>query len=94
MRLLSISVLCLVSGFASVVFAEACTYDEAILALRQGNQVRALALLGIAARDGDKRAGPVLAGLRKLQLTQQPKLQQAPAELAYSPPLFIATHSE
>lgn len=35
---------------------EACTYNEAILALNKGNQVRAMALMRMAARDGDIRA--------------------------------------
>lgn len=64
MRFLSITFFSLAFGFVSQVYAEACSYDEAILALRQGNEVRALALLRMAARDGDKRADQVLADLQ------------------------------
>lgn len=42
-------------------YAGACTYDEAILALKQGNAVRGMALLAMASRDGDQRATTYLA---------------------------------
>ncbi len=44
------------SAIGTQAYAAACTYNEAILALEQGNQVRGLALLNMAARDGDQRA--------------------------------------
>ncbi len=50
---------------------EACTYDEALLALRQGNTLRAEALLRMARTDGDPRAAELLAqreGLMALRL--------------------------
>jgi len=40
---------------ASNVMA-ACTYSEAIMALNTGNSVRGLALMSMAAKDGDRRA--------------------------------------
>lgn len=46
------------------VHAEACSYDEAILALQRGNTVRAHALLKMAASDGDKRAQRLVATLQ------------------------------
>lgn len=50
--------LLLVSGS---VYAEACSYNEAIMAFKQGNGVRGMALLKMAARDGDARASVLLA---------------------------------
>lgn len=38
------------------VYADACTYGEAVMALKQGNAVRGLALMRMASRDGDQRA--------------------------------------
>jgi len=46
------------------VHAEACSYDEAILALQHGNALRAHALLQMAARDGDKRAQRMVSALQ------------------------------
>lgn len=46
------------------VHAEACSYDEAVLALQRGNTVRAQALLKMAASDGDKRAQRLVATLQ------------------------------
>ena len=40
----------------SSAFAEACTYSEAKLALQNGNQIRGLSLMKMAANDGDSRA--------------------------------------
>lgn len=56
-------------------YAAACTYNEAILALEQGNQVRGLALLNMAARDGDQRATQYLAS-RSFQQNPQQNFQQ------------------
>lgn len=58
-----ISVCCFLalSAVSTHAFAEACTYNEAILALKQGNEVRGMALLTMAARDGDDRAVNYLA---------------------------------
>ena len=44
---------------ASAVQA-ACTYSEAMMALRQGNEVRGVALMRMAANDGDARAARYL----------------------------------
>jgi hypothetical protein len=47
--------------FASgLVQASACTYREAIMALERGNTTRGMALMRMANRDGDKRAGDYL----------------------------------
>ena len=46
---------------AGPVFAEACTYQEAIMALEQGNAVRGMALMRMASQDGDLRASEFLA---------------------------------
>lgn len=69
MRLLITILFCLLA-FSGAVYAEACTYSEAILALQHGNQVRAQALLRMAARDGDQRAVKMMA---KLQLPDPAK---------------------
>ncbi|MGD8568145.1 MAG: hypothetical protein PVJ39_08650 [Gammaproteobacteria bacterium] len=51
----------------SNVYAEACTYSEAMMAFKSGNAVRGQALMKIAARDGDSRAVAYLAsGAEKL----------------------------
>lgn len=42
-------------------FAEACTYNEAIIAFKQGNEIRGMALLKMAVNDGDTRAQHLLA---------------------------------
>ena len=47
------------------VYAEVCTYNEAIMALKQGNTVRGTALLKMAANDGDQRAIHFLAERKK-----------------------------
>ena len=51
--------------FCANAYAEACSYNEAILALKGGNEIRGMALLNMAARDGDKRAVKYLASLQK-----------------------------
>lgn len=56
--------MCLLFLVSAQVHAEACTYDEAMLALERGNAVRAQALLKMAARDGDARAQRMLASLQ------------------------------
>lgn len=60
-RLLPLSLLLLL--FSGQALAEACTYRDAIMALQQGNQVRGMALLRMASRDGDLRASLYLASL-------------------------------
>lgn len=42
--------------WGSTANADACTYREAIMALEKGNDVRGLALMRMASRDGDRRA--------------------------------------
>ena len=49
---------------ASNVMA-ACTYREAIMALTRGNSVRGLALMNMAAKDGDWRATQFLAASQR-----------------------------
>ncbi len=44
--------------------AAACSYREGIMALQQGNQIRGMALLRMASRDGDVRASRYLAALQ------------------------------
>lgn len=48
---------------ASGAYAEACTYNEAMMALNNGNLVRGQVLMRMAARDGDRRAVDFLASL-------------------------------
>lgn len=52
---------------SAAVSAEACTYNEAILAMEKGNMLRGMALLQMAVRDGDRRAVDALAQLNKLK---------------------------
>ncbi len=40
----------------SEVYAGSCAYREAMMALEKGNEVRGLALMRMASRDGDSRA--------------------------------------
>ncbi len=53
--------LCLGTTATQLWAGEACTYDEAMLALAQGNWLRASVLLRMAAADGDARAQTYLA---------------------------------
>jgi len=57
----------LIFVWANVLFAEACTYNEAKLALEKGNQTRGLSLMKMAAKDGDKRAVQYIASLNGQQ---------------------------
>jgi len=47
--------------FPAFAYAEACTYGEAVIALQQGNTTRGVALMTMAAKDGDQRALKYLA---------------------------------
>lgn len=51
--------------FCANAYAEACSYNEAILALKGGNEIRGMALLNMAVRDGDQRAVKYLVSLQK-----------------------------
>ena len=53
----------LMFAWANALFAEACTYNEAKLALEKGNQIRGISLMKMAANDGDKRAIQYIAKL-------------------------------
>ena len=57
---LLLTLLLLMGMFSTLVFA-ACTYSEAIMAFKAGNQLRGQALMHMAARDGDARAVEFLA---------------------------------
>jgi hypothetical protein len=50
---------------AAVVHAEACTYNEALMAFQRGNTVRGQALLTMAAKDGDRRAVALFTSLQR-----------------------------
>lgn len=76
-----ISVPFLLFAFGTPVLAGACSYSEAIMALQQGNQVRGMALLRMASRDGDPRASRYLASL------------QATADKPASTPLTVLAKS-
>lgn len=52
----------------------ACTYSEAMMAYKQGNQVRGLALMRIAANDGDARAARYLVQINDEAVNE--KMQQ------------------
>jgi len=84
---LSLFFLLIIVGSGSHADAAACTYDEAILALKQGNEIRGLALLKMAANDGDSRANQYLASRltekSSSQLTLQQSLQQQNNLLAF-----------
>lgn len=68
--------LVLLFALSGQVVAASCAYREAIMALQQGNQVRGMALLRMASRDGDLRASRHLASL------QADAEKRAPAPLA------------
>ena len=55
MSLITMVLIMLLFGNVSV-YAESCTFNEAVMALKQGNTVRGTALLKMAANDGDQRA--------------------------------------
>jgi hypothetical protein len=63
-----LKVMLFIGGFvgASVVNAEACSYNEALMAFQQGNSVRGQALLSMAAKDGDQRAVRLLSALQEV----------------------------
>ena len=50
---------------ATAVNAEACTYNEALMAFQQGNVVRGQALLTMAVNDGDQRAVALFSALQE-----------------------------
>lgn len=52
------------SSYAPLAFGAACTYDEALMAFQQGNQLRGQALLNMAAKDGDPRAKALFSQLQ------------------------------
>ena len=56
MKALHYLIFSLTISFSSAVFAEACTYSEARIALKNGNEFRANTLMKMAAKDGDLRA--------------------------------------
>jgi hypothetical protein len=64
-RLLKIMVFTSAALSASAVNAEACTYNEALMAFQQGNTVRGQALLSMAAKDGDQRAAALFSALQE-----------------------------
>ena len=68
--------LLLISLAASAsAIAGACTYGEAIMALEQGNTVRGMALMRMAKRDGDERAGRYfIVRDRQLEMTSAANL--------------------
>lgn len=66
----------LLSAFGTNAYAAACTYDEAILALQQGNALRGLALIRMAARDGDIRATHYLTSRPLLDVPQSVRIAQ------------------
>ncbi len=59
--MLRLSALLLAFVFPAMSHGEACTYDEALMALQNGNLIRAHTLMRMAARDGDRRALHYLA---------------------------------
>ncbi|KPJ92553.1 MAG: hypothetical protein AMJ53_09145 [Gammaproteobacteria bacterium SG8_11] len=64
-RLLKLALFICGAFNASLVNAEACTYNEALMAFQQGNIVRGQALITMAAKDGDQRAIALFAALQE-----------------------------
>ena len=58
-RLIQLGLMTFALGSVHIADA-ACTYSEAMMAYKQGNSVRGLALMRIAANDGDARAARYL----------------------------------
>lgn len=65
--------LALVLSYAPVSLA-ACTYSEAMMALKQGNSLRGVALMRMAANDGDARAARYLVQISDKSVND--KMQQ------------------
>lgn len=63
-RLLNVLVFVGSAVAMAAVNAQACTYNEALLAFQQGNLVRGFALLTMAAKDGDRRAAALFSALQ------------------------------
>lgn len=63
-------------GIPMPLFAEACTYDEALIALENGNLKRAETLMRMAANDGDLRAAKFIRNVqtRELKIISQDNL--------------------
>lgn len=63
-----LAVLFIVAGLSPhmAYSGQACTYNEALLALQQGNTIRGQALMKMAASDGDQRAVKFLASFETL----------------------------
>ena len=57
----TLSVMLLLSPQVTVAAPTACTYQDAVMAYKQNNFIRAKVLLEMAKRDGDKRAEVFLA---------------------------------
>ena len=76
----SVFLLALAVTSSSAFSAGACTYQEAIMALEQGNSVRGMALMRMAYNDGDERAGRFLASkniiVRSSPATSKPHADQ------------------
>jgi len=81
MRILSMTFVGVLACFSTAIYAEACTYNEAVQALHDGNKVRAIALLRIAAGDGDRRADSLLAQLNTAAADQKTS-PPPPAQIA------------
>lgn len=64
-RMLKVTVFVSSAVSASLVNAEACTYNEALMAFQQGNTVRGQALLTMAVKDGDQRAVALFSALQE-----------------------------
>ncbi len=60
--------------FPLFAYADACTYGEAIMAFKQGNTTRGVALMNMAAKDGDQRAEKYLANIQNSNQTSVIKL--------------------
>ena len=59
--------------FPLFAYAEACTYNEAVIAFKQGNTTRGAALMNMAANDGDQRAVKYIASIQKPENTSVTK---------------------
>ena len=76
----------------SYVQAEACSYNEALLAFLQGNTVRGNALMKMAASDGDERAAHFLASLKNTPLLPIEPMSKEQTKI--DPQQFVASKPE
>jgi len=83
-----LSSLCLAALLGASAVKAACTYSEAMMALHQGNDVRGVALMRMAANDGDARAARYLVKIGDESVNPEMRLLITADNRARSEPLL------